>query len=568
MSKLEKRTNYLLVIGIDKYLDDSYKDLNNSVYDCNEIINELINSYNFQLAEDPIYNEQATRRNILDKLTSLQYSILEEDNLIIYYAGHGQINPTTNKGSWIPYDASDSSSDYIQNTLIKDAIEDINAKHIFLISDSCFSGTFLTNLRGVDEAIYYDRIDSKKSRWYLASGGTEKVSDGKKGEGSPFSQSLVKCLKDNSNKYLSVSEIINDVVKRTSNNSYQQPIGGEITHVGHEYGQMVFVKTSKSDDSLELEEPLNEERFNILMRTYGYYVGQQRALEVIEKNYPALKTMVFVAKTEWSLAFGSSIDNIITKIKTILKDKWDQYNSSLIGHLNEYASIEITLDEALVFIQEVSSRAKGNIISPIIEILLAYKPEFIENPILEFTKNYRRKLSSKDYSKSKGLDFELEIPLSWSVSDGKRPNVLWLVSNQLKGIMSLCIVRVNQPLRDLNIPEEEWTQETVKEIADLQLDCDNILKNLTTDKAIYKTCKRVIIDGCHALVIEFEDETIRAGFKMKFYRKSFFIIYRDYNLIIEFHLDKNQKNIYKNKEIYSSLFDLITNSIIIFNNYK
>jgi len=43
-----------------------------------------------------------------------------------------------------------------------------------------------------------------------------------------------------------------------------------------------------------------------MSRTYGYHVGQNHTLNLIEQKYPSLKNEVFLAKNEFKLVFGSS----------------------------------------------------------------------------------------------------------------------------------------------------------------------------------------------------------------------------------------------------------------------
>ena len=500
MSKLGDRVNYLLVIGIDRYQDDRYNNLNNSVLGCGDIIKELTGKYNFQTIVDPIYNELATRRNILEKLTSLQYLTTDEDNLIIYYAGHGQINHTTGKGSWIPFDASDSAIDYIPNVILKDIVEDIKAKHIFLISDSCFSGTFLTKGDNINEK-NYSKLDSRKSRWYLASGGIETVSDGKPGQGSPFTNSLINYLKENENTYISILEIITEVVRRTGNISNQQPIGGEIKNPDHELGQMVLVKSHTVDnDFSKNDEVITREMFGSLMRTYGFYFGQERSLDIIEKRYKELKKDVLLARLEWKLSFNSSVENIINTLQKTLADGWDNYNKILIEHLDTFINEDdFTLETSKEFIVEVGLRAKGFIPSPMLEILLAYKPEFDTNPLEEYRRGFKRTLYSLESTKSQGFEFEIEIPLSWSIREGKRPHVLWFIQNFHQSVMAAFTVVLNTVVLDLNISDDEWTKDTTKEIADLQLQPDFLLGEIATEKVKKISDKRVIIDRCHGL---------------------------------------------------------------------
>lgn len=110
MENLIKRENYLFLIGIDQYQDSSHKTLNNSVFDCKNLIEVLVRNYGFKIAGE-LYNEQATRRKIIEGLTELQVNLIPEDALFIYYAGHGSFNNGTRRGYWIPYEASNTVGD-------------------------------------------------------------------------------------------------------------------------------------------------------------------------------------------------------------------------------------------------------------------------------------------------------------------------------------------------------------------------------------------------------------------------------------------------------------------------
>lgn len=235
------RRNFLFVIGISEYKSDRHINLSNPVSDCEKIVDLLISRYSFELIAKPLFNADATRDNIINELNQIIQIVTDQDNLIILFAGHGFMHPTTKQGFWIPFDAESKISDFIPNSTIKDYIESIDSKHTLIIVDSCFSGTFFTQTREGNEEYFYSKIDKLKSRYGLTSGGEEPVSDGRPGHSSPFTNSLVKILVQNTNKYISTNEIINYVVKVTGANSKQQPFGAYIESVNHEGGQMVLI---------------------------------------------------------------------------------------------------------------------------------------------------------------------------------------------------------------------------------------------------------------------------------------------------------------------------------------
>jgi hypothetical protein len=238
---IEKRRNILLALGIDKYISNVWDDLNNAVFDTKETVKVLTERYSFELYPDPLYDEHATKENIYTAFNELKQYVGPDDNVIIFFAGHGQMNPQTHRGYWVPHDGTATPTTFIDNSVIKDFIEDIDAQHIWLISDSCFSGTFLSRTRGIkDEKTYY-RLDQQMSRWMFASGGEERVADGVKGQHSPFSKYLIRYLENNDNIYTCVTEIIKYVSILTANNSRQTPNGNFIENIGHDDGEMILI---------------------------------------------------------------------------------------------------------------------------------------------------------------------------------------------------------------------------------------------------------------------------------------------------------------------------------------
>jgi hypothetical protein len=90
-----------------------------------------------------LYNDQATRKNILSSLRDLAKKVKGDDSLLIFYAGHGHLDNITKKGSWIPVESGiDDSSAWIANHEIRDYlnIDAIKAKHILLALIPVFPG--------------------------------------------------------------------------------------------------------------------------------------------------------------------------------------------------------------------------------------------------------------------------------------------------------------------------------------------------------------------------------------------------------------------------------------------
>jgi uncharacterized caspase-like protein len=111
---LHKRgKNYLLVIGIDKYEDTHIPTLRNAVRDTERLIRVLTTKYGFQLLRK-LHDEKATRRAVLLAIEELETQLKPEDNLVIFFSGHGYRK--NNGGFIVPFDGhNDRTADYIAN---------------------------------------------------------------------------------------------------------------------------------------------------------------------------------------------------------------------------------------------------------------------------------------------------------------------------------------------------------------------------------------------------------------------------------------------------------------------
>jgi WD40 repeat protein len=236
---------YALIIGIDNYTGQ-WRQLKNAVSDAKAISQLLQSKYKFDNMKT-LYNEQATRMNIIKELEWLVQNVKPTDNLLIYYSGHGEFNQTLNKGYWVPVDAaSASTSYYISNSDIQTFLGGIKSKHTLLISDACFSGDiFRGNTVSVpfeESDKYYAKVNSVSSRKAITSGGVEPVLDGGREGHSVFAYYLLKSLTGNEKKYYDASQLFDNIKIPVLNNSDQSPQFNAIKNAGDEGGQFIFLK--------------------------------------------------------------------------------------------------------------------------------------------------------------------------------------------------------------------------------------------------------------------------------------------------------------------------------------
>jgi hypothetical protein len=226
--------NYLLLIGVNRY--DYWTPLYNAVKDCEDIARVLTEKYQFDREHlIVLYNEQATRENILETFESLQEKLGPEDNLLIYYAGHGFYDEGADLGYWVPVNARVKKvPDFIRNSTIHDYLRAIDTKHTFLIADACYAGSLFGTYRGATLR------EDVKSRWAFTSGNIEKVWDGQPGENSPFADYLIRYLQQNQRAAFPANELIETVGIRVQNNTRQSPQGSSLRRAGDEGGVFMF----------------------------------------------------------------------------------------------------------------------------------------------------------------------------------------------------------------------------------------------------------------------------------------------------------------------------------------
>jgi len=245
VEKEEKGNNYLLIIAIDKY--EHVSQLNNAVRDA-EKFKEILHNYYWFDKENTceLKNEDATKENILAKFDILLSKIKPDDNLILYFSGHGELHKLTQQGYWIPYEGKlKKRGTHLPNSEVINFFENLKARHVFAIVDSCFSGAMFKertiSSENENENDYGDDVLEKiNSRWLLSSGLEEPVLDGYPGKHSPFAASLLSQLEAYSNIGINVLELYVKLKKGVENNSEQTPRCEPIYKVGHLGGQFVF----------------------------------------------------------------------------------------------------------------------------------------------------------------------------------------------------------------------------------------------------------------------------------------------------------------------------------------
>jgi hypothetical protein len=237
---------HALVIGNNAYTDMS--PLKTAVNDATAVAELLRTLYGFSVT----LLTNTTRDDIITALDQFRATLTARDNLLIYYAGHGVLDTSEERGYWLPVNAKHNSRiQWLSNTTITDALKAMAAKHILVVADSCYSGTLVRGIdvvrspSGGERDTYLARIAQKRSRTVLTSGGMEPVSDSGGGEHSVFAKAFLTTLQEN-HDVLDGQQLFNLVRRPVVLNASQTPEYTDMRYAGHEGGDFLFVRQAPS----------------------------------------------------------------------------------------------------------------------------------------------------------------------------------------------------------------------------------------------------------------------------------------------------------------------------------
>ena len=230
-------TYHALVIGSNdyKYLPK----LKTAKSDAKAVAKTLKSKYGYKVKT--LLN--ATRIDILDAFDQYREVLTSSDNLLIYYAGHGYLDKKGDRGYWMPVDARPNRrSAWLSNADITDTLKALNAKHVMVMADSCYSGTLTRGLSIKERSPDYVReVVAKKARVVITSGGLEPVADKGGGNHSPFASVFLDVLNSN-NGVLDGTKLFNKMRRPVMLKADQTPAYADVRKAGHEGGDFLFVR--------------------------------------------------------------------------------------------------------------------------------------------------------------------------------------------------------------------------------------------------------------------------------------------------------------------------------------
>jgi uncharacterized caspase-like protein len=241
---------YALVIGNQNYR--RIEPLATPIADATRAAQVLEERYGFAVT----LVDDADDVAMLRALNDLNAVLRPEDNLLIYYAGHGTRLRTGGRetGYWLPVNADPPPTDtfWVANEQVTGHLARLPARRVLVVADSCYAGllsddpSFLMRQGSSRVSLDYVRIRlPKRARLLIASGGDQPVLDAGGGRNSVFARAFLEALESNRDVlsapvlFARLQERVEAAAARTR--FRQVPEFKAIKGAGHEIGDFFFV---------------------------------------------------------------------------------------------------------------------------------------------------------------------------------------------------------------------------------------------------------------------------------------------------------------------------------------
>lgn len=231
--------NYCLLVAAQNYADESIPSLENPIADAIRLKMILKSDYNF--ADSNVINLfNPSNDDLKRQLLEMTNTIQPEDNIIIFYAGHGIWKDSEKKGYWLMANAKRNDvNTWLPNKDVLNLIAKIPSRHTLLITDACFSGgVFKTRSIGKNAPAAIQSMNEKISRVAITSGNDTEVPDE-----SVFMKYLIKALSENKDKYLTAQKLfVTNIIEAVMTETKTEPRYGTLELAGHIGGDYIFIK--------------------------------------------------------------------------------------------------------------------------------------------------------------------------------------------------------------------------------------------------------------------------------------------------------------------------------------
>lgn len=242
---------YALIVGLQSY--SYWEELESPHQDARRLAELLTSRFGF----DTTLLLDASGHEILSSINDLKARVGPNDNVLLYFAGHGQLlRPDAEqlrRGYWLPVNAElNRTTFWLANSAISDFLAILDARSVLVVADSCFGGAMsndpATMMMGTGMELSERLIElslSRRARFVISSGGLSPVLDGSTGEHSVFARALIESL-EGTDSLVRAQDLFVQIAERTAGLAAlqgvdQRPEMRPIREAGHEAGSFFFL---------------------------------------------------------------------------------------------------------------------------------------------------------------------------------------------------------------------------------------------------------------------------------------------------------------------------------------
>ncbi len=243
-----------LIVGNNRYR--ALPALDTAVNDAETLARLLRRAYGFEVRT----LVDATRFDVLTALYEISENLSAKDSLLLYYAGHGELDRVNRRGHWLPVDAeANNTVNWIPNITITDMLNINPAGKVLVIADSCYSGMMSRSALGILERPdggaaqlgQYRITSGARTRTAMTSGGVAPVIDGLGSGHSIFFSALYQALLDNTTTLDGLTlyrQLSPAVIAAAAGVGFEQiPEYAPLQFAGHEGGDFIFQRIQRGD---------------------------------------------------------------------------------------------------------------------------------------------------------------------------------------------------------------------------------------------------------------------------------------------------------------------------------
>jgi hypothetical protein len=195
-----------------------------------------------------------TREQIMTALHEQTLSLAPQDSLLVYYAGHGDADSTKGRAYWLGVDANTATrAGWLEADHVRAKIKEMQAKHVLLVADSCFSGAIThPKTTTIGRSLNETRLRvqwNRRARMVLTSGQVTPVADSASDPNhSLFARHFIQILRQNVNvmsgEMLShelAARMLAEPIKVGDDGQRQTPTYSALQDANHDVGDFFFV---------------------------------------------------------------------------------------------------------------------------------------------------------------------------------------------------------------------------------------------------------------------------------------------------------------------------------------